>query len=196
LRKKTRNSYRNKSDLASDYEVRRKKKNKRRKRELENKKEKFRKSREWKDFRSKMAILFNHRDYITGKKLVKGFNVHHLKTEQDSEAYCDISRAEDFMPLNSYCHKLLHYLFPYYVKDKTIIDRLVEVLDKMCKLAPNNANPIDDIEEPLDEDNDNGELQDEEQVENPIDNIEESQPEYDIPEQGPDEFISSEELGS
>ena len=122
MKKKTRNSYRNKSNLVSDYEIRRKRKNKRRR-------------REWKDFRAKMAALFDHRDYITGKKLVKGFNVHHLKTEQDSEAYCDISHTEDFMPLNSYCHKLLHYLFPYYMKDKTIIERLVEVLDKMCHLS-------------------------------------------------------------
>ena len=48
---------------------------------MENIKEKFRKSREWKDFRSQMAKLFNHRDYITGRRLVKGFNVHHLRTK-------------------------------------------------------------------------------------------------------------------
>ena len=113
------------------------------KRELENKKEKFRKSREWKEFRSKMAILFNHRDYITGKRLVKGFNVHHLKTELTEESYCDISNEEEFMPLNSWCHKMLHYIFPYYVKDPTVIDRLVEVLDKMKELS-NGTPPFDE----------------------------------------------------
>lgn len=56
-------------------------KRKGKKKYIENLKEKFRKSREWKEFRAKMAILFNHRDYITGKKLVKGFNVHHMRTE-------------------------------------------------------------------------------------------------------------------
>ena len=188
MRKKTRNSYRNKSDLASDYEVRRKKKNKRRKRELENKKEKFRKSREWKDFRAKMAILFNHRDYITGKKLVKGFNVHHLKTEQDSEAYCDISHPEDFMPLNSYCHKLLHYLFPYYMKDKSIIERLVEVLDKMCHLSASCplvcANgEIGNSDQDFNEDEEDPEM-------------EQADGDFDVPEQGPDEFVESEELGA
>ena len=79
-KKKTRNSYHNKSNLNPDSGVGRKKK-KMKRRQMENIKEKFRKSREWKDFRSQMAKLFNHRDYITGKRLVKGFNVHHLKTE-------------------------------------------------------------------------------------------------------------------
>lgn len=77
-KKRTRRSYRNKSNLNPDSGVRPKKK---KKRQIENVKEKFRKSKEWKDFRSQMAKLFNHRDYITGKRLVKGFNVHHLKTE-------------------------------------------------------------------------------------------------------------------
>lgn len=76
-RKKTR-SYRNKSDLRSESGAKPKKE---KKRYLENQKEKFRKSKEWKEFRSHMAILFNHRDYITGKRLIKGFNLHHLKTE-------------------------------------------------------------------------------------------------------------------
>ena len=137
MRQRKKQSYRNKSDLRSESGAKPKKKEK--KRFLENQKEKFRKSKEWKEFRSRMAILFNHRDYITGKRLIKGFNLHHLKTEQTSESYCDISNEEEFIPLNSYCHKMLHYLFTYYHKDKTIIGRLVEVLDKMCELAPSDA---------------------------------------------------------
>ena len=78
--KKTRNSYHNKSNLNPDSGAGRRKK-KMKKRHMENIKEKFRKSREWKDFRSQMAKMFNHRDYITGRRLVKGFNVHHLRTE-------------------------------------------------------------------------------------------------------------------
>lgn len=129
LRRKT---YRNKSDLRPDSGAKPKKMKKRR---LENEKEKFRKSKEWKEFRARMAVLFNHRDYITGKRLIKGFNVHHLKTEQDAENYQDISDESNFIPLNSYCHKMLHYLFLHYRKDKTVIDRLVEVLDKMMELS-------------------------------------------------------------
>jgi len=150
-RKKT---YRNKSDLRPDSGFRPKKKNRKKdkKRHMENLKEKFRKSREWKDFRAKMAILFNHRDYITGRKLVKGFNVHHLRTEQDAENYQDISHEEEFIPLNSYCHKMLHYLFIFYQKDPTVMDRLKEILDKMCELAPKHIDHLDDdMEECLSE---------------------------------------------
>ena len=141
-KRKTRSSYRNKSDLRPDSGARHKKKNK--KRHVENQKEKFRKSKEWKEFRGRMAKLFNHRDYITGRKLVKGFNVHHMRTEQDAENYQDISHEEEFIPLNSYCHKMLHYLFVFYQKDQTIIDRLKEILDKMCDLAPKHIDPLDD----------------------------------------------------
>lgn len=128
-----RKTFRNKSDLSPDSGARPKKQ---KKRHIENLKEKFRKSREWKEFRSKMAVLANHRDYITGKRLVKGYNVHHLRTEQEAENYCDISNESEFMPLNPQSHKLLHYLFTYYQKDKGIVDRLVEVLDKMESLLP------------------------------------------------------------
>ena len=125
---------------------------------VENLKEKFRKSQEWKEFRSHMAILFNHRDYITGRKLVKGYNVHHLKTDQEIENYCDISDESNFIPLNSYCHKLLHYLFIYYKRDKTVLTRLQEILDKMCSLSQeddvnSSIDPIDqeDMESCIDE---------------------------------------------
>jgi len=136
------------------------KKNK--KKYVENLKEKFRKSPEWKEFRSHMAILFNHRDYITGRRLVKGFNVHHLKTDQEVESYCDISNEQNFIPLNSYCHKLLHYLFGHYKKDPTVLVRLKEILDKMCELNKDDEpelpmegeldNPNDVIEENGDQD--------------------------------------------
>lgn len=101
----------------------------------ESPKERFRKSQEWRDFRTHMAEKFGHKDYITGRKLAKGFNVHHLKTQQEIEGYSDISDDTNFIPLNPYSHKLLHYLFTYYKKDKSIIGRLVEVLDKMCDLG-------------------------------------------------------------
>ena len=200
MRKKT---YRNKSDLRPDSGFRPKKRKKDKKRHMENLKEKFRKSREWKDFRAKMAILFNHRDYITGRKLVKGFNVHHLRTEQDAENYQDISHEEEFIPLNSYCHKMLHYLFIFYQKDPTVMDRLKEILDKMCDLAPKHIDPLDDdMEECLSEIEETSEEKEYDTFvdgdrgnEEMLEQLEETQPEYDIPEQQPDEYVSSEELG-
>lgn len=138
-RKKTR-SPRNKNTLRSESGAKPKKE---KRRYLENQKEKFRKSKEWKDFRSHMAVLADHRDYITGRRLIKGFNLHHLKTDQTSESYCDISNESEFIPLNSYCHKMLHYLFTFYRKDNTVIDRLVEVLDKMCELVQDEDQIVD-----------------------------------------------------
>ena len=43
---------------------------------------------------------------------------------------------------------MLHYLFTYYQKDHTVIDRLVEILDKMCELMPANVDGvIDNVDE-------------------------------------------------
>lgn len=95
----------------------------------------FRKSDEWREFRVKVAESFGNKDFITGKKLTKGFNVHHLRTEQELEGYCDLSNVEEFMPLNRYTHKLLHYLFTYYKKDPSVLERLKEVLDQMTRLS-------------------------------------------------------------
>lgn len=105
------------------------------KRRVQNLKQKFRESNEWKEFRLKMAKVFNGKDFLTGSKLAKGFNLHHMRTQLDENQYCDISNQDEFLPLNSYSHKFIHYLFTYYKKDKTVIDRLVQVLEKMLALS-------------------------------------------------------------
>lgn len=93
----------------------------------------FRRSKEWKDFRQHMSEAFGKRDYVTGRKLSKKFNLHHMRTNLTEEAYCDISNESDFIPLNPYTHKFLHYLFPTYKKDPKVIDRMVELLNKMVE---------------------------------------------------------------
>ena len=108
-------------------------------RKRKNPKEEFRKSDEWLDFRKKIAESFANKDPITRKRLAKGFNVHHMRTNQDLEGYCDLSREDEFVPLNRYTHKLLHYLFTYYRKDKDILDRVKDALDRMCELANDAA---------------------------------------------------------
>ena len=50
---------------------------------------------------------------------------------------------------------MLHYLFTYYQKDHTVIDRLVEILDKMCELMPTN---VDGVIDNVDEYGEDGEL--------------------------------------
>ncbi len=149
-KRKTRRDHKNKNELRSESGVKPKKL---KKKYVENLKEKFRNSPEWKEFRSHMAVVFNHRDYITRRRLVKGYNVHHLKVNQEPETYCDLSNESNFIPLNSYCHKLLHYLFSYYKKDKTVLSRLQEILDKMCSLTEQDMDSIDqeDMEECIEE---------------------------------------------
>ena len=94
-------------------------------------KELFRRSKEWKDFRTHMASVFGNKDYVTGRKLSKKFNLHHMRTKLTDEEYQDISDESNFIPLNPYTHKFLHYLFPTYKKDPRVIERFVELLEKM-----------------------------------------------------------------
>ena len=94
-------------------------------------KAKFRKSKEWKEFRKRIFDKQDGKDTITGKKLYKGYNVHHLDM---SEANYDKLTEENFVALNKQTHEALHFLFRYYQKDPAILDRLKTVLDRMNEL--------------------------------------------------------------
>ena len=59
-----------------------------------------------------------------------------------------------------------------------------------------SVDPIEIMEETIEDGADDGDMQEGDDTENPLDNIEEIQPEYDIQEQEPDEYVSSEELGA
>ena len=91
----------------------------------------FRATKAWKEFRQKMFDKQSGLDYITGKKLYKGYNVHHC--DMATENY-DKLIEENFLALNKQTHDTVHTLFRYYQKDKTILDRLKQVLDRMCEL--------------------------------------------------------------
>ena len=95
------------------------------------KKSKFRKSKEWKEFRKKIFDKQDGKDIITGKKLYKGYNVHHL--DMSVENY-DQLIEENFVAVNKQTHETVHTLFRYYQKDPNILDRLKEVLDRMKEL--------------------------------------------------------------
>lgn len=92
------------------------------------KKSKFRQSKEWKEFRKRMFEKQGGKDTITGKKLCRGYNVHHL--DMSAENY-DQLIEENFVALNKQTHETLHFLFRYYQKDPAILDRLKTVLDIM-----------------------------------------------------------------
>lgn len=95
-------------------------------------KKKFRLTAKWKKFRQKIRKLHNCRDYITGEKLLRTWNLHHICMK--SESYTDISDDSMFIPLNKETHKLVHYMFNVYKHDKTVIVKLKSVLDKMLEV--------------------------------------------------------------
>ena len=71
------------------------------------------------------------KDIITGKKLYKGYNVHHL--DMSTENYEKLEE-DNFICLNKQMHETIHTLFRYYKKDPTVLDRLKTVLDRMNEL--------------------------------------------------------------
>ena len=95
------------------------------------KKAKLRATKEWKAFRLKIAEKQDKKDFITGKPLRKGYNVHHL--DMSAENY-DKLIDENFIALNKQTHDALHFLFRYYQNDKDILEKFKEVLDKMVEL--------------------------------------------------------------
>lgn len=94
-------------------------------------KAKFRATKEWKEFRKHIFDKQDGKDIITGKKLYKGYNVHHCDM---SEANYDQLIEENFIAINKQTHEALHFLFRYYQKDPTILDRLKTILDRMNEL--------------------------------------------------------------
>lgn len=72
-------------------------------------KAKFRCSKAWKDFRKKIMNEQDNKDLITGRKLYKGFNVHHKKLTNDMEVYRDLSNSDNFVALNKSTHEAVHW---------------------------------------------------------------------------------------
>lgn len=91
----------------------------------------FRNSKKWKNFREEL-YRESPRDYITHKKLRKGYNVHHL--DLNPEHYQDVEDHGKFINVNHNTHSWIHELYVYYHKDRAVLDRLKEVLDKMCDI--------------------------------------------------------------
>lgn len=97
---------------------------------IQNKKSKFRASSKWKDFRKKMKDK-QKVDFITGKPLYAGFNLHHL--DLDENHYEDISNEDNFICLNRKSHDLIHFLFRYKEWRQLLknIETLLEIMEKI-----------------------------------------------------------------
>jgi hypothetical protein len=95
------------------------------------KKAKFRQTKEWKEFRKKIFDKQGGIDIITGKKLYKGWTLHHIDMTLENYDKLD---EENFIAINKSTHEVLHTLFRYYKNDKDILNRIQQILDKMCEL--------------------------------------------------------------
>lgn len=98
----------------------------------------FRHSSIWTSFRRKLKYK-RRVDEITLSPLRSGFVVHHMQTvgsrgESDPAVYEDVSDESKYRTYSRTTHKLLHYLFPYFLKDETILDRLRADLEEMKRL--------------------------------------------------------------
>lgn len=98
--------------------------------EQEKEKKRFRQRKEWSEFRQQQKE--KHKiDPITGKKLVKSFELHHL--DLNPEHYTDLNE-EHFIPLNKNTHKFIHWLYNYFLEDEGVIERIREVLVQMKQI--------------------------------------------------------------
>lgn len=98
----------------------------------ERRKRSFRQTKTWKSFRHEI-ISRDKNDCITGRKLLKGAEVHH--EDLNPEHYKNLD-ADNFIALNKQTHKFLHWIYNYYKTDRNVIVRLVRVLEKMVELNP------------------------------------------------------------
>lgn len=95
-------------------------------------KAKIRDTAEWKKLRIRIADRQMNKDFITGKPLRKGWQVHHL--DMSFENYGNFNDDSHFIGINRSTHEVVHTLYRYYRNDKNYIVRIVQVLDEMLKL--------------------------------------------------------------
>lgn len=94
------------------------------------KKTQFRRTAKWKKFRAYMKKECKGLDFITGKKLYKGFQLHHK--DMRLENYKNLVPGR-FLCCNKKTHEVVHWCYEYYKTDKEFIDRLKFILDEMCE---------------------------------------------------------------
>lgn len=91
----------------------------------------FRRTKQWLDFRKKMYDKYEGKDAITGEKLRKGWNLHHMDLNKDN--YTDLSNEDNFLPLNKGTHDKLHAIY-IFSKKEIRMQKLLECAAKMREI--------------------------------------------------------------
>ena len=97
-------------------------------------KKEFRKSKEWREF-SKTLKAERKVDALTLAKLRKGSLSHHMDLNPDNYEKLD---PDKFEALNMKSHDVVHFMYNYYKKDRSVLERLKNILDEIVEL--NNEN--------------------------------------------------------
>ena len=102
-------------------------------------KEQYRKTNKWKQLRQKYFVkeikhqkngklkIIPNIDVITGRKLKKNFNLHHLSN-------IDYTTEELLIPLNFQTHKILHLVYSEMCKNKEFLNKLIYYVNYMGEL--------------------------------------------------------------
>ena len=99
----------------------------------------FRKSKAWREF-SKELKAERKVDALTLAKLRKGSLSHHLDLNPDNYENLD---PTNFECLNMKSHDVVHFMYMYYKKDRSVLDRLKTILEKMITL--NEGEKVNEI---------------------------------------------------
>lgn len=103
-------------------------------------KQKWRTSKRWKEFRSYAKSFYKGIDIVTGSKLYKGWQLHHL--DMSMANYTNTDNIRDYATVNRETHTALHWAYRMYHKDHSFLDRFNEMIKEME--AINNDNGIVD----------------------------------------------------
>lgn len=104
--------------------------------ESQKRKRAFQKSKKWREFRHRKNVSQKGLDPVTGKKLTKLANLHHLDLDEShyTDIEDDIEDESRFVLVNRKTHETIHFLFTYYKSDPGIIGRLETILEEMKKI--------------------------------------------------------------
>ena len=121
---------------------------KKRSRSIQQKKTAFRNTSAWQKYR-KFRKRHDKVDYITHKSLGTKWSLHHMNL--DPEQYTDLSEMDNFISLNNSTHDIIHLLYPIYLEDPEVIDRLEEVLYRMWRINVKQKEADEEDDSRLDE---------------------------------------------
>ena len=99
--------------------------------QLQKTKRNIRQSKVYKLFKHKLNVLQKGIDPILQNKLKNDCQLHHREITATEDDYQNFSKEDDFVLLNKTTHKFLHWLYPFWKSDPSIIQRLISELEKL-----------------------------------------------------------------